>query len=210
MTCCANADSSHVRQMLVFAAKHGKTDYLQCLLRQLRLLPTMPPASEHIHINRLNVKGQDGNIVYFKIKKKIQLKKLMEAYCERHSLQKNQIHFLFYGKLLRDSQTPNELEMEDDDVIDVIKVTDAMALLPTEWWNTSKCAERALSSYTCKRALSSAVREATLGRHTSAVSLLLEHGASANALAHAQGAGPMVEQDRGWNDDNAGNFAARQ
>lgn len=180
MTCCANADSSHVRQMLVFAAKHGKTDYLQCLLR---LLPTMPPASEHIHIIRLNVKGQDGNIVHFKIKKKLKLKKLMEFYCVRQSLQKNQIHFLFYGKLLRDSQTPNELEMEDDDVIDVIKVTDAMALLPTGWCNTSKCAERALSSSTWKRSLSSAVWEATLGRHTSAVSLLLAHGASANALA---------------------------
>ena len=52
MTCCANADSSHVRRMLVVAAKHGKTDYLQCLLR---LSPAIPPASKHMAIR---VKGQ--------------------------------------------------------------------------------------------------------------------------------------------------------
>mmetsp|Transcript_100166 Transcript_100166/g.146230 ORF Transcript_100166/g.146230 Transcript_100166/m.146230 type:complete len:98 (+) Transcript_100166:160-453(+) len=73
--------------------------------------------SEHIN---LKVKGQDGNIVHFKIKKKTQLKKLMEAYCARQSLQMDQIRFLFDGNRLRDTQTPDELEMEDDDVIDAM------------------------------------------------------------------------------------------
>ena len=63
---------------------------------------------------------QDGNIVHFKMKKKTQLKKLMEAYCARQSLQMEQIRFLFDGNRLRDSQTPDELEMEDDDVIDAM------------------------------------------------------------------------------------------
>ena len=63
---------------------------------------------------------QDGNIVHFKIKKKTQLKKLMEMYCARQSLQMEQIRFLFKGNRLRDSQTPDELEMEDDDVIDAM------------------------------------------------------------------------------------------
>ena len=66
---------------------------------------------------------QDGNMmlpqVHFKMKKKTQLKKLMEAYCARQSLQMDQIRFLFDGNRLRDSQTPGELHMEDDDVIDV-------------------------------------------------------------------------------------------
>lgn len=73
--------------------------------------------SEHIN---LKVKGQDGNIVHFKIKKKTQLKKLMEAYCARQSLQMDQIRFLFDGNRLRDTQTPDELDMEDDDVIDAM------------------------------------------------------------------------------------------
>ena len=64
--------------------------------------------------------AQDGNIVHFKIKKKTQLKKLMEAYCARQSLQMDQIRFLFDGNRLRDTQTPDELEMEDDDVIDAM------------------------------------------------------------------------------------------
>ena len=42
----------------------------------------------------------------------------MEAYCARQSLQMNQIRFLFKGNRLHDNQTPDELEMEDDDVID--------------------------------------------------------------------------------------------
>ena len=58
--------------------------------------------------------------MHFKIKKKTQLKKLMEAYCARQSLQVDQIRFLFNGSRLRDTQTPDELEMEDGDVIDAI------------------------------------------------------------------------------------------
>ena len=61
---------------------------------------------------------QDGNIMHFKINKKTQLMKLMEAYCARQSLQMEQIRFLFDGNRLRDTQTPDELDMEDDDVID--------------------------------------------------------------------------------------------
>ena len=121
--------------------------------------------------------------MHFKIKKKTQLKKLMEAYCARKSLQMDQICFLFDGKLLRDSQSTGELEMEDDDVIDVIKMTmSSTSSKWLNWYNTSRRAsQRAFGSSTWKRTLSSAVWEATLGRHTSAVSLLLAHGASANA-----------------------------
>jgi len=65
---------------------------------------------------------QDGNIVHFKIKKKTQLRKLMEAYCARQSLQMDQIRFLFDGNRLWDAQTPDELDMEDDDVIDAMLI----------------------------------------------------------------------------------------
>ncbi|XP_030169939.1 small ubiquitin-related modifier 2-like isoform X2 [Lynx canadensis] len=49
------------------------------------------------HIN-LKVAGQDGSVVYFKIKRHTLLSKLMKAYCERQ-----------------------ELEMEDEDTIDVFQ-----------------------------------------------------------------------------------------
>jgi small ubiquitin-related modifier len=61
-------------------------------------------------------------MVYFKMmKKKTALKKLMEAYCASESLQMDQVRFLFSGNRVRENQTPEELEMEDGDVIDAMK-----------------------------------------------------------------------------------------
>ncbi|XP_057432513.1 small ubiquitin-related modifier 1 [Lotus japonicus] len=71
------------------------------------------------HIN-LKVKGQDGNEVFFRIKRSTQLKKLMNAYCDRQSVDFNSIAFLFDGRRLRAEQTPDELEMEDGDEIDAM------------------------------------------------------------------------------------------
>ncbi|KAM3382866.1 small ubiquitin-related modifier 2-like [Capsicum galapagoense] len=71
------------------------------------------------HIN-LKVKTQDGNEVFFRIKRSTQLKKLMNAYCDRKSVNFNAIAFLFDGRRLRAEQTPDELEMEDGDEIDAM------------------------------------------------------------------------------------------
>ncbi|XP_052179046.1 small ubiquitin-related modifier 1-like [Diospyros lotus] len=71
------------------------------------------------HIN-LKVKGQDGSEVFFRIKRSTQLKKLMNAYCDRQSVEFNSIAFLFDGRRLRAEQTPEELEMEDGDEIDAM------------------------------------------------------------------------------------------
>ncbi|KAJ1704095.1 hypothetical protein LUZ63_003874 [Rhynchospora breviuscula] len=60
------------------------------------------------HIN-LKVKGQDGNEVFFRIKRSTQLRKLMNAYCDRQSVDFNAIAFLFDGRRLRGEQTPDEL-----------------------------------------------------------------------------------------------------
>ncbi|CAI9107424.1 OLC1v1006774C1 [Oldenlandia corymbosa var. corymbosa] len=72
-----------------------------------------------VHIN-LKVKGQDGNEVFFRIKRSTQLRKLMNAYCDRQSVDFNSIAFLFDGRRLRGEQTPDELEMEDGDEIDAM------------------------------------------------------------------------------------------
>ncbi|XAR58731.1 hypothetical protein NMG60_11014237 [Bertholletia excelsa] len=71
------------------------------------------------HIN-LKVKGQDGNEVFFRIKRSTALRKLMTAYCDRQSVELNSIAFLFDGRRLRGEQTPDELEMEDGDEIDAM------------------------------------------------------------------------------------------
>ncbi|PKA47423.1 Small ubiquitin-related modifier 2 [Apostasia shenzhenica] len=77
------------------------------------------PDQGGVHIN-LKVKGQDGNEVFFRIKRSTQLKKLMNAYCDRQSVDINSIAFLFDGRRLRGEQTPDELEMEDGDEIDAM------------------------------------------------------------------------------------------
>nr|KYP34154.1 Ubiquitin-like protein SMT3 [Cajanus cajan] len=82
------------------------------------------PSDQGAHIN-LKVKGQlnfvvDGNEVFFRIKRSTQLKKLMNAYCDRQSVDFNSIAFLFDGRRLRAEQTPDELEMEDGDEIDAM------------------------------------------------------------------------------------------
>ncbi len=70
----------------------------------------------------INVKvvSQDGNTVYFKIKKQTPLKKLIDAYCVRQAMDPNSVRFLFDGKRVQQQNTPKELEMEDNDTIDVV------------------------------------------------------------------------------------------
>ncbi|KAK2648595.1 hypothetical protein Ddye_016084 [Dipteronia dyeriana] len=66
------------------------------------------PMDQGAHIN-LKVKGQDGNEVFFRIKRSTQLRKLMTAYCDRQSVELNSIAFLFDGRRLRAEQTPDEV-----------------------------------------------------------------------------------------------------
>ena len=68
----------------------------------------------------LKVVAQDGNEIFFKCKMKTQLNKLMKAFCSRNGVAQNSVRFLFDGNRINGSQTPQELDMEDGDVIDVM------------------------------------------------------------------------------------------
>ena len=72
-----------------------------------------------LHIN-IKVKAQDGTEIYFKIKRSTQLKKLMDAYCQRQGLANNQCRFIFDGERIKDEDSPDSLEMENGDEIDVM------------------------------------------------------------------------------------------
>ena len=74
---------------------------------------------KEIHIN-IKVKAQDGTEIYFKIKRSTALKKLMDAYCQRQGLGQNQCRFIFDGERIKDDDTPDGLEMENGDEIDVM------------------------------------------------------------------------------------------
>ncbi|XP_043097546.1 small ubiquitin-related modifier 3-like [Puntigrus tetrazona] len=72
--------------------------------------------TENDHIN-LKVAGQDGSVVQFKIKRHTPLSKLMKAYCERQGLSIRQIRFRFDGQPINETDTPAQLEMEDEDTV---------------------------------------------------------------------------------------------
>jgi small ubiquitin-related modifier len=60
-------------------------------------------ASEH-----LNIKVTDNNNeVFFKIKRSTQLKKLMDAFCDRQGKQMSTVRFLFDGTRVRPEDTPD-------------------------------------------------------------------------------------------------------
>ena len=68
----------------------------------------------------LKVVNADGAEVYFKIKKQTALKKLMEAYCKKQGIQRASVRFLYDGNPVEEDKTPEDLGMEDDDVIDAM------------------------------------------------------------------------------------------
>ena len=79
--------------------------------------PGQAAGAEQLNIK---VKAQDGTEIFFKIKKSTQLKKLMEAYCQRQGLSNNQCRFIFDGERIKDDDTPETLEMDNGDEIDVM------------------------------------------------------------------------------------------
>jgi len=74
-----------------------------------------PGATEH-----LNIKVTDNNNeVFFKIKRTTQLKKLMDAFCERQGKAPNSVRFLFDGARVQPTDSPDTLDMQDGDTLEV-------------------------------------------------------------------------------------------
>ncbi|AEO54187.1 hypothetical protein MYCTH_2296465 [Thermothelomyces thermophilus ATCC 42464] len=76
---------------------------------------TVPAPSEH-----LNIKVTDNNNeVFFKIKRTTKLEKLMTAFCERQGKAPASVRFLFEGQRVQPTDTPDTLEMQDGDTLEV-------------------------------------------------------------------------------------------
>eukprot|EP01071_Lankesteria_metandrocarpae_P008880 Lankesteria_metandrocarpae@DN5080_c0_g1_i2.p3 len=82
---------------------------------------TAPPKenapSEHI---QLRVRSADGAEVYFKIKRKTKLEKLMVAYCNRLGQAVESVRFLYDGERIKGNLSPEDLGMEDGEIIDAM------------------------------------------------------------------------------------------
>ena len=79
--------------------------------------PSDAKGGEHLS---LKVKSQDGNEVFFKVKKTTTFSKVMNAYCKKVGADMESVRFLFDGQRLRPEQTPADLDMEDEDEIDAM------------------------------------------------------------------------------------------
>lgn len=65
------------------------------------------PAGNNEH---LNIKVTDNNNeVFFKIKRSTQLKKLMDAFCERQGKAPNSVRFLFDGSRVNPTDSPDSV-----------------------------------------------------------------------------------------------------
>lgn len=68
---------------------------------------------------RLKVMGQDNSEVHFKVKMTTKMSKLKKSYSERQGVPIGYLRFLFDGRRLNDDETPKQLGMTDEDVIEV-------------------------------------------------------------------------------------------
>jgi len=77
---------------------------------------------EPLSDDRINLRVVDpsGGELFFKIRKDTPLGRLMKAYCERKGFAPGAVRFLYDGNRINDDVTPEKLNMEDNDVIDVM------------------------------------------------------------------------------------------
>ena len=68
----------------------------------------------------LEVLDQDGRKLQFQVKKNTPLQKLMNAYCTHFNVDQGMTRFFFDGNRITKTDTPNSMEMEDGDAIDVM------------------------------------------------------------------------------------------
>ncbi|GLC48186.1 hypothetical protein PLESTB_000068600 [Pleodorina starrii] len=72
------------------------------------------------NVINLVVKDQTGNEVHFKVKMKTKLEKVFNAYCNKKGVEPSSVRFLFDGTRVSPGATPDELGMEDGDVLDCV------------------------------------------------------------------------------------------
>ncbi|KAL3506414.1 hypothetical protein ACH5RR_031796 [Cinchona calisaya] len=66
----------------------------------------------------LKIHGQDGSLVNIQMKRDTPLKKLFTKYCDEKKMDYSAMSFIYYGQRLHVMRSPNELQMEDGDIIE--------------------------------------------------------------------------------------------
>lgn len=93
-------------------------DIIECVVIDKPILPDSVEEDENSIEIKVQGKEPDSKKT-FRILKTDQLEKLMTAYCEYRKLPRSRIKFFFDGEDLKGGETPEQLDMEHEDVIDV-------------------------------------------------------------------------------------------
>ena len=72
-------------------------------------------------VERLGVCVRDSahNELHFTVRKSTRMAKVIEAWCARHGVSRAGKRFLIDGSVVHDEDTPESLEMEDGDIVEV-------------------------------------------------------------------------------------------
>ena len=65
----------------------------------------------------IGIKDQYGDLIHYKLNKSTEMKKVFTAYTQRKGVELYQVRFLYDGRRILFEQSPNDLDMEDQDVI---------------------------------------------------------------------------------------------
>ena len=79
------------------------------------------PTSETPDKLSLRVRDNAQNELHFVVKKNTRLVRLIDAWCQRHGISRIGKRFLVNGSVIHDEDTPESLDMEDGDVIEVFE-----------------------------------------------------------------------------------------
>jgi small ubiquitin-related modifier len=70
---------------------------------------------------QIKMVSQDGTELYFKLKGRTPLSQSFDVACQRFGISREKLRFLFDGNVIYDGNTtPQDLEMEDGDTLDVV------------------------------------------------------------------------------------------
>ena len=83
-------------------------------------VPPPPAALPDLRSHACRSASKHTPLRFRRCKKTTALSKLMNAFCQRQGVNLNAVRFLFDGTRINSDQTPEGLEMEDGDVIDVM------------------------------------------------------------------------------------------
>jgi small ubiquitin-related modifier len=159
------------------------------------------------------VRGHDGTEVLFKLNRKSPLKKLMDVYAQQHGGTPGAAFtFIFEGNRVVETATPDDLEMENGDVIDAMLEhsgsvhTAASRMAPPPKASPSMAPPRPLLAARAARSQSSTSAARTLGETFSSISSALTSSMGPAAAAPER---PVTfEHPEAWK--QAGNFLGEQ